>query len=182
MPELTPQHFLFGKRTRRPPKAKGAGKLNAAQRTMKFLRDRGWTAEVTEKYIHRVEGKGQQMKFSGGYRKDLFGFCDVLAYRQEPTKLEVVDPHDYRNVHVCILAIQTTSRAQMTAHLRQYRDGEDNELRDRLRAWMAMPGAAFLIHGWEPLEVPNKSTSGTHVEWTLTERLVTPADLTEEPF
>ncbi len=178
------------KRSKRPPRAKKAGKLNAAQRTMKYLRDRGWTAEVVEKFIHRAEGAGQKSRFAGGYRKDLFGFADVLAFRPDPVSI------DGKAVH--FLAIQTTSRQQIAQHLRDYRDVENyigrgsaeqqakrrkehGELLSRIMRWLGTPCAVFLMHGWEPLLVPKKS-GGEKVQWTLTERVVVESDLEQERF
>ncbi len=144
-------------RTKRPPKAKGK-KLNAGQRSLKFLRGQGFTAEVCEKYITNVFGAAQKERFAGGYRKDLFGFMDILAYRDDGFTL----------------AVQTTSRQQMTKHLRDYR--RDPELCERIRNWIRGEGRGFVVHGWEPLLVPTKA-GGTKVRWEVTVRAVTMLDV-----
>ena len=140
----------------------GAGKLNAAERSLKYLRKLGYTAEVCEQYKAIVAGRGQQAKFKGGYRKDLFGFADIIAYDARAT-----------------VAVQTTSRKQMSAHLRKYRG--DTDVAARIYGWLAKAGRMFVIHGWEPLEVANKTKAGTHIRWHLTVRVVTFADLEELP-
>jgi hypothetical protein len=176
-------------RKRRPPRVKGL-KTNATQRTLKWLRDRGWTADVTEKYVSTVAGEGQKKRFGGGYRKDLFGFCDVLAYRVEAP--------------VCggptMIAIQCTSRQQITPHLRAYRDVEayvkrytgekakakarveHTALVERILNWLASPYRAFVVHGWEPVSVPKKNGDGMKVQWELTTHVVTAEDFVDEKF
>ena len=152
-----PPNLKTGCTARRPPKAKGK-KLNAGQRSLKALRDRGYTAEVCEQFKARVDGRGQAAIFRGGFRKDLFGFADIIAYSPALT-----------------LAVQTTSRQQMTAHLRAYR--RDPAIVERIRGWLANPLRRLVIHGWEPLLVPCKSKAGTKVSWELTEREITIGDL-----
>jgi len=50
------------------------------QRTLKALRAAGWTAEVVEKWIP-YHGKNPQMLRAGGVRVDLFGFIDIVAFK-----------------------------------------------------------------------------------------------------
>jgi hypothetical protein len=144
-------------------------KLNACQRSLAMLRKLGWICDVAEKYVARVAGAGQQQKFGGGYRKDLMGFIDILAIRRSPAMLDSSET---------TLAIQTTSRMQVTAHLRSYR--RDPEIRERILAWLACPSRGFVIHGWEAVSIPKKSGDGDKVAWQLTERVITAADLAEE--
>lgn len=181
----------FSGRTRRPPRIKGL-KTNATQRSLKWLRDRDWTADVTEKFISTVEGEGQKRRFGGGYRKDLFGFCDILAYGREPMRIEGQD--------VLALAIQATSRMQIAPHLRAYRDievyvnrytgdkarakarAEHPELVRRILDWINSDYRALLIFGWEAVAVPKKNGGGDKAVWQLTTHIVTPADFQEERF
>ena len=185
------QRALFGGRVVRPPRAENAGPLNAGQRSLKWLRDRGWFAEVAEKYIARVEGESQSHRFRGGYRKDLFGFMDILAFRAVPVEIG--------EKAVNVLAVQTTSRQQMAGHLRSYRDVEAfvargsaeqaerkriefASLQLRLTEWIGTPCCAFMLHGWEPVSVPKKQGGGHKVVWTLSERIVSAADLIAPNF
>jgi hypothetical protein len=144
--------------TKRPPKATGK-KLNAAQRSLKLLRDQGFTAEVCEKYVSRPFGNAVG-GFSGGFRKDLFNFMDILAFSNDE-----------------VIAVQTTSRQQMTAHLRKFR--RDAETADAIRKWLFGLRRRMFVHGWEPVMVPTKKGAkcGTRVKWTVDIREVTPADL-----
>lgn len=167
-------------------------KTNATQRSLKWLRDRGWTADVAEKFVGRVEGEGQKNRFAGGYRKDLFGFCDVLAYGPAPMRIEGRD--------VLALAVQCTSRQQIAPHLRAYRDievyvdrwdsekarakarREHPELVRRILDWIASPSRLFLLHGWEAVAVRKKRGFGTKTVWQLTTHVVTPEDFVEVGF
>jgi hypothetical protein len=151
------------KRTTRPPRIKGR-KTKAGERSLKHLRKLGYEAAVAEKFVAKVFGSGQRAEFEGGFRKDLFGFMDILAY------------HD-GGEHPLTLAVQTTSRQQITAHLRAYR--RDAELAARIQRWLKVPGRAMVIHGWECVAVPKKHGDGTKAEWQLTERWVTAEDLVD---
>lgn len=148
--------------TKRPPRVKGR-KLKAGERSLWHLRKAGYYAEVCEQFKARVEGKGQQALFKGGYRKDLFGFMDILAYRDVST-----------------VAVQTTSRQQIATHLRAYR--KDAELAEHIVRWIKGPGRHFVIHGWECIEVPCKSKAGTKAVWEVTERWITCEDFEEAAF
>lgn len=65
-------------------------------RSLKNLRDRGYTAEVTEKW-------NQWAKI----RQDLFGFIDILAVTKGET-----------------LAVQTTSYSNMSARVKKIQESE----------------------------------------------------------
>ena len=181
-------------------------KLKAGERSLRYLRKQGYTAEVTERfvtyggtqakdeYIRELLGQRLQLlaklrrawvgkperlsvleeelepltlpeepKGLHGVRKDLYGFVDILAYK-----------HDGETI-----AVQTTSRQQITAHLRKYRGDEDT--RQKILDWLAQPGRAFVIHGWICEELPTKA-GGTKARWRCEERKVTSADLTEAKF
>ena len=99
----------------------------------------------------------------GGHSVDLFGFVDVVAYSDTRT-----------------IAVQATSRAKITKHLRDYRD--DPEVRAAILKWIALPGREFVIFGWGRQEIPNARGSGTHVRWHVEQRWVTAEDMKEKPF
>jgi hypothetical protein len=147
-------------KTKRPQRIPGK-KLNAGARSLKHLRRLGYTAEVCEQFKARVQGKGQAAVFAGGFRKDLFGFVDILAFDT-----------------TSILAVQTTSRQQITAHIRKYR--RDNETAEKIRGWLMMKGRRLVVHGWECVAMPKVKGDGTKAVWQLTEREVTVADLGDE--
>lgn len=148
------QTTLFNHR-RRPPRATQAGKLNAAQRSLAYLRGLGYTAEVCEKYIPRIQGGSRPGEFPGGHRKDLFGFADILAFDGS-----------------VIVAVQTTSRQQVGPHMRKF--ARSPEVLAAMRAW-TRSGGLIEIHGWEPVLVPTKSRTAkaaTRAKWELTRRVV----------
>ena len=97
-----------------------------------------------------------------GFQRDLFGFADIMAYKPGL---------------VGMTAVQSTTKPQITAHLRKYR--EDDETRQRIRDFLLCSNV-LLIHGWQRVEVPTKSKtakSATKTVWTLTEHIVTLADM-----
>lgn len=114
--------------------------------------------EVCEQYRPSF-GAGQAAKFAGGHRKDLFGFADALAF------------HPSMPV---VIAVQITSRPQMTPHLRKYRD--DYKVRQNIMCWLAQPGRQFVMHGWRKKKLPTKA-GGTKVRWECEELEITLATL-----
>lgn len=196
------QQTLFTQHKR--PKRLTGRKLKAGERSLKHLRTKGWTAEVAEKFVtlggtqaqkayidELVEQRETLLRFVaslaadptpdpavmrsllelpapkpppgvGGYRKDLFGFIDILAFRGDET-----------------LAVQTTSRQQMAAHLLKFR--RDDTTRQIILDWLADDHRTFVIHGWQCVELPTKK-GGVKAAWQVTERVVEAADLTIEEF
>lgn len=63
------------------------------QRSLKFLRDQGWTAEVVERWIP-----------GANIRKDLFGFCDIFCFSPERRQF---------------LMVQTTTWSHLSEHVRK---------------------------------------------------------------
>ena len=94
------------------------------QRTLKRLRDEGWTVEKTE---HQISFPG--MKFPR--KKDLFGFIDILAV----------------NDHGQTLAIQATSGANTSARAKKIR-GECAEAFERV----LKAGWVVEVWGWRKLK------------------------------
>ena len=72
--------------------------MTPTQRTLKLMRERGWIAEVTEKWIP-----------GANIRKDLWTFCDVLCLHPESGE---------------ILAVQTTSASNISARVRKIQECE----------------------------------------------------------
>lgn len=71
--------------------------MSPTQRSLKHLRDEGWTAQVVEKWVPQARR-----------RVDLFGFIDVLAVRGSET-----------------LAVQTTSGSNVSARVAKIADHEN---------------------------------------------------------
>lgn len=89
--------------------------MSPTQRTLKKLRDDGWTAAITEHWNSYAK-----------IRQDLFGFIDVLAFKDEFT-----------------LAVQTTSGSNVSARL------DKIKALPAAKAWAC--GSIFrqiTIHGW----------------------------------
>lgn len=185
-------------RTKRPKRITGR-QLKAGERSLRYLRKHGWTAEVVEKFVTvggtkamdnyiavLKEQRDRLIRFVcerenpraravmpsvedflinipeptapssvGGFRKDPFGFIDILAFRGDE-----------------MLAVQTTSRQQTAAHLRKFRS--DDVVAEKIRKWLA-GGWSFVLHGWECVEVEAKK-GGVKAEWQVTERPVEVAD------
>ena len=134
--------------------------MRNSARTLAALRKHGYHAEVCEKYITRPQGKGQAAKFAGGYRKDLFGFLDVISFHPSLAG---------------VLGVQVTSRQQVSAHLKNYR--RDPNIAGLIQDWIRS-GNRFHIHGWRKLQVPCKGNpEKTKVRWELTDNAVSIEEL-----
>lgn len=127
-------------------------------RTLQHLHKAGWYAESSEKYITRPQGKGQKAEYAGGYRKDLFGFLDVIAFGLAPG----------------VTGVQVTSHGQISAHLRKYR--RDRVVAEKIITFIRA-GNRFVIHGWKKVQEPCKTRPGTRPRWRLTVRGVEEDDL-----
>ena len=68
--------------------------MSPTQRSLKYLRDQGWTATIVEKWNPHAK-----------VRQDLFGFIDVLAIREGET-----------------LAVQTTSGSNVSERVKKIAD------------------------------------------------------------
>lgn len=92
-------------------------------RSEKALRALGWLVGTTEMTIPPNAGR------SFSIRKDLFGLFDSIALGM--------------NV---VVGIQSTTRPQMSAHMRKYL--ADPETLLALRTWLVCPTRRFEIWGW----------------------------------
>jgi len=66
------------------PSKKRARPQNYTQKTLKALRDLGYTAEVVEKWIPfypKDPVTGKSVRGEGGIRRDLFEFIDIVAMK-----------------------------------------------------------------------------------------------------
>lgn len=98
-------------------------KTSPVQRSLKHLRDEGWTACVVEKWL---PARGT-MKF--GRRIDAFGFADILACKE----------FNYKGT---IALVQTTTRAHMNDHR------EKIFAIPEFHIWRGA-GGTVLLHGWK---------------------------------
>jgi hypothetical protein len=109
-------------------------KTTYTQRTLAELRKRGYTCEVVERWMTftgRTDGSMDDdgRAKGGGYRRDLFKFIDIIAMTPEG-----------------ILAVQSTSHAQIAAHRRKIMHTPD--IRDNVIRWQAS-GGLFKLWGWQ---------------------------------
>ncbi len=127
--------------------------------SMKRLKARGHRGvAVVEKYVSFCDADedkprtGQRARFRGGYRKDLWGFADIICFR-------LTGPG--------IIAVQCTSKQQESAHLRKFR--RDADTRQNILDCLAC-GNRVVIHGWD-------QPGGPKTRWVLHEREITIADM-----
>jgi hypothetical protein len=93
--------------------------MSPTQRTLKLMRERGWIAEVTERWIPGGGGRP-------GIRKDLWSFCDVLCIHPDTGE---------------ILAVQTTSASNASARVKKIAECE-------LTPIVRKCGIGIHVHGW----------------------------------
>tara|TARA_Y100001938_G_C8061938_1_gene417841 strand:+ start:483 stop:791 length:309 start_codon:yes stop_codon:yes gene_type:complete len=92
--------------------------VSPTQRSLKKLREDGYEpVEIVEKYVRTG---------AGGFRKDLFGFCDLLALHPNGE----------------ILCCQTTSRSNVSARVKKI---EDHPNLDIVRKC----NIRIVVHGWD---------------------------------
>jgi hypothetical protein len=125
------------------------GKTLATQRSLKHLRDHGWTACIVEKFLP-ARGK---MKFPR--RIDAFGIGDVLACR---TGLLIVPATG--------LPVQQIALVQ-TFPLARWHDHRDKILAiPEFHKWKEA-GGLVILHGWS--FKPKDGIRGAVKRWTLKE-------------
>lgn len=144
------------------------------KRSLEVLRERGYTAETVNRWVKNQFGgkaSGKQGRAAGaaamrGYRKDAFGFMDILAFKVD---------------EVGATAVQCTTHKQIAAHLKNYR--RDPEKRQMIIDWL-LCGNRLLMHGWRQIKVATvskKAKSPYTLRWTLTERYATLEDMELKP-
>lgn len=96
-------------------------KTSPTQRSLKLLRDQGWTVDITEHWVslHRKPGS----KGPRGVRRDLFGCIDLVALR-----------------HGELAGIQTTS-GPGSARIAKIK------AEPRMVTWLEAGGTLY-VHGW----------------------------------
>lgn len=106
--------------------------MSPTQRSLKVLRNRWPLVEVTEHYV-RFGSKG-------GFRKDLFGFVDILCVAGD-----------------MILAVQTTTGANTSKRI------EKIQTLPSAVYWLRNPMCRIMVHGWRQIK------EGTRRIWRLRE-------------
>lgn len=118
-------------------------KTNATQRTLKALRDNGWSAHVVEKWITIPNIPG------GGKRIDAFGFGDILAMRP-PTDPPLLLKGEIALVQCCPGASHAAHKEKMLA-IPEY------------KIWKRAGGSVFLV-SWA-----KRGARGEKKQWTMRE-------------
>lgn len=120
------------------------------QRSLKYLRDNGWTVCIVEKWIP-PRGK---MPF--GVRIDAFGFGDLLACR-------------YQAGHMVgeIALVQTTGAPMSGGWFAQHK--AKILAIPEFQAWKTA-GGTVLLHGWQ--KRPKDGVRGARKVWTLREEIL----------
>ncbi len=109
--------------------------VTATQRTLAALRSKGYDAAVVEKWIQT--GKG-------GFRRDLWGWCDVLALPEAGATMPAV-----------LLGVQSTTGSNVAAHLQKLQ-GNASLLR-----WLRL-GHQAEVWGWS-----KRGPRGKRKVWTV---------------
>lgn len=104
------------------------------QRSLKWLRDRGYRADTVERVIRQVDAKGKPITYPGTNvqvvtRKDAHGIADVSAFTRIKT-----------------LWVQSTTASNVAAHCNSVI--EDPELSETVADWIADPNRHYYVHGW----------------------------------
>lgn len=133
-------------------------KVNYTTLALAYLRRLGFRAVMLERYVPHVKGGAGTLTFAGGHREDFDGFADILAGHTAQGK---------------IVFVQSTSKAQLTAHLRKYR--RDEKIREAILYWLAFPNVEVWILGAH-------QPGGPKTRWKMKERIITTADLEEARF
>ena len=121
--------------------------ISPTQRTMRALRDQGRIVDVCERWIVNPKHPG------GGFRKDLFGFIDLI----------VLDPEQG------IVAIQSCGQS-FAEHLRKITDSECTEY---VIEWLKC-GGRLELWGWRKLKLKR---GGKAMRWTPRIKEITLEDL-----
>lgn len=99
------------------------------KRTLKLLRESGWIADVTERWVSfgkPPKGKDRPPGPSG-VRKDLFGFGDVEAFKADSPG---------------VLIVQATSTSNLSSRISKLLAN------DNARVWVGQPGRMLAVVGW----------------------------------
>ena len=118
-------------------------KTNATQRTLKVLRDNGWTACVVERWLAHAKPYGK--------RVDAFGFGDILAVRPA-MKLNSIKITESR-----IVLVQCCPGDSHAKHKTKILALEE------LKTWKAAGGIAMLV-SWS-----RRGPRGARKHWVMRE-------------
>lgn len=126
------------------------------QRSLKWLRDQGMTAEVVERWNPHAK-----------VRHDLFGSIDIVALFDSPMPPRMCDPPAFEHCW-CLdqgrtIGVQATSGSNVSARIAKIL------AEPRMRLWIKC-GNRLVVHGWRKLKVKR---GGKAVRWELREEEIT---------
>jgi len=100
--------------------------ISNTSRTLKYIREKGWVADMVERWMHMPTHP------AGGFRKDMFGFGDIVAMGENS-----------------IIAIQSCGQA-FSEHYRKIT--EDEKVAENALLWLKNGGRLILI-GWRKVKL-----------------------------
>lgn len=100
--------------------------MTPTQRSLAHLRAAGYHCEIVEHFVRFPPP---------GHRKDLWGWCDIIAVR----------PGE-------VLAVQTTSRSEVSKRVRKI---AESETVDKVRE----AGVRIVVHGWHGKKLVERDLS-----------------------
>lgn len=100
--------------------------ISNTSRTLKYIREKGWVADMVERWMHMPTHP------AGGFRKDMFGFGDIVAMGEGS-----------------IIAIQSCGQA-FAQHDRKIT--EDELVAPNAKLWLENGGRLILI-GWRRVKL-----------------------------
>lgn len=120
--------------------------MTPTQRTLKHLKDLGYTVGTVERWIPNPAHPG------GGFRKDLFGFIDLIALTDKG-----------------VMAVQSTGQA-FSSHLYKLTVEKSEEV----RKWLETPGTTLYLYGWRKTKLKR---GGKAMRWQPRIQQITIKDL-----
>lgn len=100
--------------------------ISNTSRTLKYIREKGWSVDMVERWIHMPTHP------VGGFRKDYLGFADMIALGEKS-----------------IIAIQSCGQA-FAEHNRKITD--DEKVSENALLWLENGGRLILI-GWHKVKL-----------------------------
>jgi hypothetical protein len=132
--------------------------VSPTQRSLAKLRKEGWTACVVEQHIRPPNTKGKKPEADFGFKRDAFGFGDILACNS----FILSDEDGVQVLRLNSIAlVQTTTGANLAARITKIL------AEPRAKVWL-VAGGRIIVHGWRKL-----GKAGKRKLWQCDEREIT---------
>jgi len=125
--------------------------ISNTSRTIGYLRGMGWTCCVAERWIKMPKHP------AGGFRKDLFGFGDLVALGEKS-----------------IIGVQSCGQ-DFAAHDKKIL--EDEEVAPNVLKWLECPGGRVMLIGWRKIK---KKRGGKAKIWSPRIKEYSVADFSDD--